>query len=302
MVARIDIRISRESEIPIRDQVTEQVAFLIGTGKLKPGEILPSVRTFARQLKIHHNTVSQAYQDLVDRTLLVRRRGSSMVVRSLEVAAGPPGGKDLDDLINATIRAAQESGYTLQQLRQRVRERLIAQPPDHVLVVEPEPGLRKLIQEEIKQALATAVEACAPSDLPFNRGLPIGALIVCHEGGKRDVAPLLPKDLPFFTIRFSSAAEHIETVRKLKGPSMIAVVSVSELVLQVARGLLGPVMGKRHTLQEYLWPMERPGALRATDIVFCDTIARRHVKARRVIHYRLVPPEFLDRLSTALKS
>jgi hypothetical protein len=34
------------------------VAFLIGTGKLKPGEILPSVRTVARQLKIHHNTVS----------------------------------------------------------------------------------------------------------------------------------------------------------------------------------------------------------------------------------------------------
>jgi DNA-binding transcriptional regulator YhcF (GntR family) len=301
MVARIDIRISRESEVPIRDQLAEQIAFLIGTGKVKPGEILPSVRTVARQLKIHHNTVSQAYQDLVDRTFLVRRRGSSMVVRSLEEAASPPGAKDLDDLINATIRTAQESGYTLQQLRQRVRERLMAQPPDHILIVEKEPGLRKLIREELKAKLKFPVEAVAPSDLPFNRGLAIGALIVCHEGGKRTVAPLLPKDLPFFTIRFSSAEGHIETVRRLREPSMIAVVSVSELLLQTARGLLAPVMGKRHTLQEYLWPMERPRALSAADIVFCDTISRRQVKARKVIHYRLVPSEFADRLSTRLK-
>ena len=98
----MDIRIDRKSEIPIRQQLAEHVVYLIATEKLKPGQPLPSVRTLARQLKIHHNTVSQAYQDLVSRTWLVGKRGSRVVVRS----PGKPGGNapegDLDDLINAT--------------------------------------------------------------------------------------------------------------------------------------------------------------------------------------------------------
>ena len=56
------IRISKESEVSIRQQLTGQISFLIVTGKLKPGEALPSVRELATRLKIHHNTVSQAYQ------------------------------------------------------------------------------------------------------------------------------------------------------------------------------------------------------------------------------------------------
>jgi len=74
-VVGMDIRISKESEVPVRQQFTEQIYFLIATGKLKSGEALPSVRTLARQLQIHHNTVSEAYQDLVQQAWLVRRRG-----------------------------------------------------------------------------------------------------------------------------------------------------------------------------------------------------------------------------------
>ena len=81
------------------------------TDKLKPGEALPSVREFARRLRIHHNTVSQAYKDLVRRSWLVGRRGSRVVVRE---RGRQTGGCDLDDLINATIKLAREQGYSLQ--------------------------------------------------------------------------------------------------------------------------------------------------------------------------------------------
>ena len=79
MAAQIDIRISKESEVTIHDQLAEEITFLIATGELKPGEALPSVRAMARRLRIHHNTVSQVYQDLVGRSLLVRRRGSRRI-------------------------------------------------------------------------------------------------------------------------------------------------------------------------------------------------------------------------------
>ena len=76
----MDIRIDNSSEVPIRHQLAEQIVFLIATDRLAAGEVLPSVREMARRLKIHHNTVSDAYQDLVRRNWLARRRGSRLVV------------------------------------------------------------------------------------------------------------------------------------------------------------------------------------------------------------------------------
>src|SRR5579863_1896415 len=100
----MDIRIDRKSEVPVRQQVAEQIIFSIATEQVKPGQALPSVRELARRLKIHHNTVSQAYQDLARRTWVVRRKGSRVVVRSEGERAALTNGHDVDDLINATIR------------------------------------------------------------------------------------------------------------------------------------------------------------------------------------------------------
>src|SRR5262249_10307916 len=138
----MDIHIDSSSEVPIRRQLTEQVIFLIATERLHHGDLLPSVRELARRLKVHHNTVSEAYRDLVRRKGLERRRGSRLMVISRE---RPPDAATLDDLINRTIAMARDNGYSLQELRERVRERLLAQPPDHILVVEQDAGLRELI-------------------------------------------------------------------------------------------------------------------------------------------------------------
>src|SRR5215510_13315523 len=85
----MDIRIDSESDVPIRQQLTEQIVFLIVTDRLKAGQKLPSVRELARRLKIHHNTVSECYQDLVGRRWLQRRRGSRLIVAAREVTALP---------------------------------------------------------------------------------------------------------------------------------------------------------------------------------------------------------------------
>src|SRR5260370_37846236 len=90
----MEIQLSRESEVPLRRQLAEQIVFLIGVGKLRAGQRLPSVRELARRLKIHHNTVSDAYQALVRRTLLVRQRGRPVVGGSRELRhASSTGGR-----------------------------------------------------------------------------------------------------------------------------------------------------------------------------------------------------------------
>jgi DNA-binding transcriptional regulator YhcF (GntR family) len=298
----MEFRIEKKSEVPIRQQLADQIIFSIATEKLKPGEALPSVRELARRLKIHHNTVSQAYKDLERRAWLVGRRGSRVVVRARGRQARRAGGSDLDDLINATIRVARQQGYTLQTLRERVRARLLAQPPDRVLVVEEEPGLRLLLREEIRAVLHRPTEGCTLSDLATDPGVAIGALTVAAQYAIADVDPLVPKGMPAIPLAFSLADEQVELLRKLQQPSIIAVVSVSEVFLKTARSFLAPAMGQRHTLREFSFPLDEPTALTAVDLVFADSIVRSRVKHPNIIQYQLIQPSSLEYLITALKS
>jgi DNA-binding transcriptional regulator YhcF (GntR family) len=298
----MDIRISKESEIPLRQQLAEQIIYHIATGKLKPGQALPSVRELARRLKIHHNTVSEAYQDLERRTWLVGRRGSRVTVRGLEEGVPSRGAGTLDDLINATIRVGREQGYSLQSLRQRVRERLLAEPPDHILVVEADAGLCRLLQEEISAAIHWPVEVCSRLELAANPGLGIGALAVAAHYAIPDVNPLLPKDRPAIPLAFGAADEQVELIRQRREPSVVAVVSVSEAFLQTACSVLATAAGRRHVLQEFLLPLPDPRALAAADVVFADSIAVREIKHRGVVPYRLIAPASLSYLASALRA
>ena len=224
-----------------------------------------------------------------------------MVVRSPGEREYPTPVEDLDDLINTTIRAAQEKGYTLQQLRQRVQERLMALPPDHLLVVSKEPGLRHLLREELKEKLTFPVEACSTDEVSLNPELMLGALVVGPPGTIPTIASLVPKDRPAIPITFSAVDEHVKMIHELRKPSTIAVVSISQAVLQTARGVLAPVIGDRHTLREYLLPAENLRSLEVTDLVLCDLIAHRRVRARHRVPYRLVSPACLKELSTAME-
>ena len=77
----LEIQINREADVPIHEQVAAQIVLHIGSGALQPGDALPSVRALARRLGIHRNTVTQAYRDYVLNKLVVKRRGSQLVVR-----------------------------------------------------------------------------------------------------------------------------------------------------------------------------------------------------------------------------
>ena len=299
----MDIRISKESEVPLRQQVAEQIITLIVTDKLKSGDALPSVRELARRLKIHHNTISHAYQDLEARQWVVKRRGSHhLVIRAPQEPTGNAAQQDLDELINVTIEMARRRGYSLAALRDRVRDRLLAQPPDHILVVEEEAGLRQLLQAEIREAMKWPVAGCSRGDLARDPNLVLGALPVTPQYAIGDTEPLIPKERPAVPIAFCDADEYLQMLRKLRDPSVIAVVSVSQYLLQAAQGLLAPAVGRRHTLTPYLLPLESSKALGAADVILCDSIALREIKSSKRVHYRLSAPASMHYLSNAMQS
>lgn len=65
---------------PIYRQLKERVVAMLLDGLLKPGDPLPSVRQVAAEYQLNPITVSRAYQELADESLVEKRRGLGMYV------------------------------------------------------------------------------------------------------------------------------------------------------------------------------------------------------------------------------
>ena len=60
----MDIILSNSSGVPIYEQIEEQIKSQIMSGDLVEGELLPSMRVLAKDLKISIITTKRAYEDL----------------------------------------------------------------------------------------------------------------------------------------------------------------------------------------------------------------------------------------------
>ncbi len=108
---------------PPFEQVRAQLAGLIGSGRMLPGERLPTVRALAADLGLAVNTVARAYKELEAAGLVETRRRAGTVVASgahtADVAVAAAAAKFAEtayaaglseaaalDLVRAALRAA----------------------------------------------------------------------------------------------------------------------------------------------------------------------------------------------------
>ena len=74
------IIINNSSMVPIYEQIMEQIKAQIISGQLKENDILPSVRTMAKELKISALTVKKAYDNLEEEGFTVTVHGKGTYV------------------------------------------------------------------------------------------------------------------------------------------------------------------------------------------------------------------------------
>lgn len=85
MVSNMIIKINDMSDIPIYQQIRNQIIAGISEGKLEPGEQLPTVRGLATEIGINSMTVSKAYQQLKQEGYVYSdRRNGVCVCRNFE--------------------------------------------------------------------------------------------------------------------------------------------------------------------------------------------------------------------------
>jgi DNA-binding transcriptional regulator YhcF (GntR family) len=227
--------ITKNSEVPVREQLVRQVTLGILSEDLPPGHKLPSIRALARRHHIHSNTVSAAYHDLLDRGWLELRRGSGLYVRSLQ--AGGAGNGELDELLSGLLRAASARGYEPGEVLNRLEQLVLPRTYTYVVIVEPEPGMREILQSEVQEHLRIPVEAIDSTGFSgiAMAGTCLVAALATHAATLRQ---LLPRGVNCVTLRLRSVRASIEG-QVAPGPNtMISVVSRSPEFRHWARAML----------------------------------------------------------------
>ena len=105
------ISINEMSEIPIYQQIRNQIVQGISDGRLSPGEQLPTVRGLAEEIGINSMTVNKAYSLLKQEGYIFADRRSGARVRK-EFAVTKELSEKSKELLQQIISEAKVSGMT----------------------------------------------------------------------------------------------------------------------------------------------------------------------------------------------
>lgn len=83
------LRLDFSCDVPIYQQIRDQVVVAIASGQLAPGDKLPTIRALAEETGINMMTVSKAYQLLKSEGYITTSRRDGATVRMPAAGAAP---------------------------------------------------------------------------------------------------------------------------------------------------------------------------------------------------------------------
>ena len=100
---------------PIYAQLERGLRAAVATGRVRPGDQLPTVRQLAVELRINANTVARVYGELERAGVIETRRGVGSFVTATATRAHPPREHDrrLRAFITRVLADADAVGFTM---------------------------------------------------------------------------------------------------------------------------------------------------------------------------------------------
>jgi len=227
--------LSKNSEVPIREQLVTQIVLGIVSNDLKISERLPSTRDLARRYDIHANTVSAAYRELARRGWVVFRKGSGVYVRArtddnLDDLA-------LDHLVSRFFRHLREEGHSLAEIQDAVRRSFSLQRPDHFVLLEADPELRAILAAEIAMAAPVNVKGVGPTELAAGASLTGGVPLVLY-GHLKPFGDRIGSETEPLVLHSASVVESMRGQTRPPADALVAIVSRWPEFLKAARTML----------------------------------------------------------------
>ena len=114
----MDIIISNSSGQPIYEQICRQIKGAVASGKLRPGEPLPSIRNLARDLRISVITTKRAYEELERDGFIctVAGKGSFVAQQDVELAR-ESSLREIEEHLTAALELAGQIGLSTEELQ-----------------------------------------------------------------------------------------------------------------------------------------------------------------------------------------
>lgn len=285
---------ARGSEVSIREQLVTQVVLGILSDDLAPGQRLPSTRELARRFHLHPNTISAGYRQLARERWVEFRRGSGVYVRASKPELSPSPALALDQMIARLFHSARKLGVPLPALRSRLSQWLELQPPDHFLLIEPDPELRRILAAEIARAVTFPVQSCGLEDCPKTLdGIP--AVLLNREAVARE---LFPAGTDLITLQVRSVPTSLAGYLPAPAIALVGVASRWPEFLRVARAMLTATgfQSDSLVLRDAREPNWQRG-LKETAAVVCDSLTAAELPAGcRAIPFSLLSEQSIAEL------
>ena len=114
----MNLKLNSRDKSPIFQQIAQGIKQQIAIGTLKPGEQLPTIRALAKQLHIHANTVSRAYDSLEHSGIISiqQGRGTYITERPDRSEMSKQRHADLHRLISYAVLEALSLGYSREEI------------------------------------------------------------------------------------------------------------------------------------------------------------------------------------------
>jgi molybdate-binding protein/DNA-binding transcriptional regulator YhcF (GntR family) len=122
----MSISIDQAADLPVYQQIADQVRQQIATKDLKPGDHLPTIRKLAESLNLSPGTIMRAYTELEREGIVATRHGGGTIV---SVPADDPRlaalrQSRLSNIVNSQIMQALSLGYSPEELDSVFRNQL----------------------------------------------------------------------------------------------------------------------------------------------------------------------------------
>ncbi len=293
------------TEVPLREQIVQQVRLGILSGELQPGERLPSTRQLARRYGMHANTVSAAFQQLRDEAWVEARHGSGAYVATQAKRGGPApraaATPSIETLLLQAASLAGTHGISAEALHAQLDAALqrIHAPLRQVLV-EPDAQLARIVQHEIAQATGVHLPhlRMPVADFParLSRALK-GATAIVLPTKAAAACAALPRD-QVFPLAIQTVSDALAGELPAQRHYLVAIASAWPPFLEIARVMLTSAgFAAESLVMRDAGQSGWQGGLAIASAVVCDSVTAELLPAgMHVLRFRIVADASLAQL------
>ncbi len=293
--------LSKNSEVPMRDQLVTQITLGIASGDLEIGQKLPSRGEISRRFDIHANTVSNAYKKLTEQGLIKFKQGSGFFVAEAKFDSSE-NENNLDSLTASFLNNAQTLGFSYEEIQDSFQKHLQSNSSNELLLIESDNSLQMILLEEIKQRVSKKIKAISFEDFKKEHKN-LDKIFVALSDEEEKLEPILQTEKNCVYLKSRSIPEAMQGENRPTSDSLLAIVSGWETFLQMAKTILiaAKIDPESLIVRSTKEPNWKRGLANASMII-CDSLTSKEFpKDQRIRPFYLISDTSIEELKNYIR-